>query len=178
MRQRIFATASLLAAGFALTAAPVLAEQAAHFGGSAQLDYQEAFRERDRQTMLRGLNTEIAFRIETDVHDRLSFTGKVCYGCHGFELDQASLEARPHPLANLQVGRLPVPFGEFSLRHDPTSHNLPTKPIAYEMGRMARYGPSEFNLGVLPVPYVDNAAVFFGNKWAGISQFIQQKSGG
>jgi hypothetical protein len=120
---------------------------------------------------LQGLTTEIALKVDADVSDELSFSGKVCHGCHGFEVDRAYVDYAPHDLFNVKAGRVPVPFGEFNTRHDPSNHKTSSKPLPYAMGHMARYQSNQFNLGVLPVPYVDQGAVVYGNAWP--TDFLQ-----
>jgi hypothetical protein len=66
---------------------------------------------------------------------------------------------------NFRVGRFIPAFGDFPLRHDPANHRTSDKPLPYDMGRMLRL--REFNLGVLPAPYVDQGAEVNGTHWFG-----------
>ena len=56
-------------------------------------------------------------------------------------------------------------FGDFPLRHDPANHRTSDKPLPYDMGRMLRM--REYNMGVLPSPYVDQGAEINGTHWFG-----------
>lgn len=107
-----------------------------------------------------GLNAEVAFKVVADVSEHVSASAKVCFGCHGFMADMAYFDYTVVDAFNLRVGRFPVPFGEFYLRHDPANHRSATKPLPYEMGRMLRR--NQFNLAVLPEPYPDNGVELFG----------------
>ena len=75
---------------------------------------------------------------------------------------QDYLAARRCPAEQTTPGRIGVPFGDISVRYDPTSHRSVSKPLMYEMGRMAYYGREYFNLGVVPQPYVDTGIVAYG----------------
>jgi hypothetical protein len=66
---------------------------------------------------------------------------------------------------NIRVGRFTPAFGDFPLRHDPANHRTADKPLPYDMGRMLRL--REFNLGVLPAPYVDQGLEINGTHWFG-----------
>ena len=157
----------LLVAGWAVAGflPSVAAAQDVTLSGSASLDYQSALRSENRDTLLQTLNPEIALKVDVSVHDVLSFTGKICYGCHGLEIASARTDIELHQAANFQVGRMPIPFGEFTTRYDAANHRTASKPLPYMMGHMVRYRATEFNLGVLPIPYVDNAVVFHGSVW-------------
>jgi hypothetical protein len=107
-----------------------------------------------------GLNAEANFKVVAEVQDHVSASAKVCYGCHGFMADMAYFDWTVVEPFNVRVGRFPVPFGEFYLRHDPANHRSATKPLPYEMGRMLRR--NQYNLAVLPEPYPDNGVELFG----------------
>ncbi|MFT3842094.1 MAG: hypothetical protein QM723_34200 [Myxococcaceae bacterium] len=111
---------------------------------------------------INGLGLEAAVKAVVDVGHGVSFSAKVCGGCHGIEVDQAYGEALIHPRFNLRAGRINVPFGEFNVRHDPVNFTTPSKPLPYAMGDLLYYGPSQFNLGVVPAPFIDNGAEVFG----------------
>jgi hypothetical protein len=66
---------------------------------------------------------------------------------------------------NFRVGRFNPAFGDFPLRHDPANHRTSDKPLPYDMGRMLRL--REWNLGVLPSPYVDQGIEIDGTHWFG-----------
>lgn len=136
--------------------------------GSAFADYwwtsSEAARNASQSgwTGLTGFTPEAALKLEADVHESLSFTVRACLSCHGLEVDRVHMDFTPTTFFNVQAGRIGVPFGEMSIRYDPTSHRSVSKPLIYEMGRMAYYGPNAFNLGVVPQPYVETGVVIYG----------------
>jgi hypothetical protein len=108
----------------------------------------------------KGFNGEAAFKLVADVSPTVSASVKVCYGCHDFQADQAHMDWTPTDAFNVRLGRFPVPFGEFYLRHDPANHRSVSKPLPYEMGRMLRR--DAYNLTVLPEPYPDNGIELYG----------------
>lgn len=110
-----------------------------------------------------GFTTEAALKVSADVGDHVSAQVKACFGCHGFELGMAFVDFRVADELNLRVGRFSPSFGEFPLRHDPANHHTVDKPLVYDMGRMLRMG--EWNLGVLPIPYVDQGIEVSGTHW-------------
>lgn len=156
--------ARTLPLALALAAVPAGAAEI-HFSGSAYADYLGLSDSKARASTLSGLTPEVALKVEADVHESLSFAGKVCFGCHGLEVERAYMEFTPRPWLNVQAGRLAVPFGDFSQRADPANHRTASKPLPFEMGRMAYYGPKSFNLGVVPAPYVDNGVMVYGQAW-------------
>ncbi len=135
--------------------------------GSAYIDYWYLSSEEARAASLQPITPEAAIKIEVDVHENVSFSARMCFGCHGIEIDRAHIDFTPSQYFNVQLGRVGVPFGEFSVRYDPTSHRTVSKPLIYEMGRMPYYGKNHFNLGVVPMPYVDTGAVVYGQVWFG-----------
>ncbi len=137
--------------------------------GTAYVDYWFLSSPAARSASLSPLTPEAALKIEVDVHENLSFSGRLCFGCHGLEVDRAHIDFTPSQYFNIQAGRIGVPFGEFSVRYDPTSHRSVSKPLIYEMGRMPYYGRGGFNLGVVPTPYVDTGVVVYGQLWLGES---------
>ncbi len=139
----------------------------ANVAGTAYVDYWYLSSPMARGTSLSPLTPEAALKIEVDVHENLSFSGRICFGCHGLEVDRAHIDFTPSQYFNIQAGRVGVPFGEFSVRYDPTSHRSVSKPLIYEMGRMPYYGRGGFNLGVVPTPYVDTGLVLYGQLWFG-----------
>lgn len=112
---------------------------------------------------INGLTFEVAQKAVAEVGHGVSFTVKACGGCHGLEVDQGFGEVRLKRAFNVRVGRLNVPFGEFTLRHDPANFSTPSKPLPYAMGDMLEYGREAFNLGIVPAPYVDNGVEAFGS---------------
>lgn len=112
---------------------------------------------------INGLTFEVAQKVVAEVGHGVSFTVKACGGCHGLEVDQGFGEVRLKRAFNVRVGRLNVPFGEFTLRHDPANFSTPSKPLPYAMGDMLEYGREAFNLGIVPAPYVDNGVEAFGS---------------
>ena len=112
-----------------------------------------------------SLTLEFAQKVVVDVTKDVNVNVKVCFGCHGVELDQGYAEAHVRDWLSIRTGRFNVPLGEFNVRHDPANYNAPSKPLPYAMGDMLRYRPSEFNLSVVPTPYSDNGIEFFGTFW-------------
>jgi hypothetical protein len=135
--------------------------------GSASLDYRSVSGPTAPQNPsvlgINGLTLEVAQKVVVDVGHGVSFTAKACGGCHGLELDQAYGEVHFKPLFNFRVGRINVPFGEFTVRHDPSNFSTPSKPLPYAMGDMLNYSREGFNLGIVPAPYVDNGLEVFGS---------------
>jgi hypothetical protein len=99
------------------------------------------------------------------VSSHVSANVKVCYGCHGFELDMGYLDYRLVDELNVRVGRFSPSFGAFNLRHDPANHYLSDKPLPYDMGRMLR--ARDWNQGVLPSPFPDTGIEINGTRWFG-----------
>jgi hypothetical protein len=166
--------ARLLALALALAALLSIALPASaierNFAGSAQLDYHfvptaHAARAYDRA--FDGFTTELSGKLAVDLSDSLSANFKVCYGCHGFEVDMMYFDARASDELNLRVGRFSPSFGAFNLRHDPANHRLSDKPLPYDMGRMLRM--RAWNQGVLPAPFPDNGIELNGTHWFGNS---------
>ena len=118
-------------------------------------------------TTFEGFTLEAAVKVAVDISDHLSANVKVCYGCHGFELDMAYFDYRVADELNLRAGRFSPSFGAFNLRHDPANHPLSDKPLPYDMGRMLRKG--DWNNGVLPSPFPTNGVEIDGTHWMGAS---------
>jgi hypothetical protein len=114
-----------------------------------------------------GLTLELAQKVVLDVSKSVNVNVKVCYGCHGVELDQGYAELHWKDALSLRAGRINVPIGEFNARHDPANYSAPSKPLPYAMGDLLYYRANEFNLGVVPTPYSDNGAEMFGSFWLG-----------
>jgi hypothetical protein len=138
---------------------------AVNFAGSAYVDYWYANSPSAAKASLMGITPEAAVKMEVDINETLSFSARVCFSCHGLEIDRAHVDWTPTPAFNVQAGRIGVPFGEMSVRYDPTSHRSVSKPLIYDMGRMGYYGRTAFNLGVVPQPYVDTGVVVYGQVW-------------
>ena len=118
-----------------------------------------------------GLTYEASLKIEVDVHEDVSFSAKACAGCHGIELQHIHVEYMPSPRFNVQAGRLTLPFGEYSNRIEQAGHRTVSAPLIYDMGRMAYGERSAMNLGVIPLPYVDNGVLIYGQFFiAGVIQ--------
>ena len=135
--------------------------------GSVQEGYLYVPTAEDNTADLDGFTTELSLKISADASDHVSAQAKVCFGCHGFELGMAFADIRVADELNFRVGRFSPSFGEFPLRHDPANHATVDKPLPYDMGRMVRL--REWNMSVLPIPYVDNGLEINGTHWFGDS---------
>ncbi len=150
---------------------PAIADEERNFAGSAQLDYHLVASEPTAvaapgpSTTFEGFTVEAAVKAAIDVSDHLSANVKVCYGCHGFELDMAYFDFRVADELNIRAGRFSPSFGAFNLRHDPANHMTSDKPLPYDMGRMLRKG--DWNNGVLPSPFPTNGVELNGTHWMG-----------
>lgn len=137
-----------------------------NFAGSAQLDYLAVPTSIDaRGFTFDGFTTELAVKLAVDFTENFSANVKICYGCHGFETDMAYVDMRVADELNFRVGRMNPAFGDFLLRHDPANHRANSKPLPYDMGRMLRR--PEWNMSILPAPYVDNGLEVNGTHWFG-----------
>lgn len=142
--------------------------QERNFAGSAQLNYQYVPTEEvGRDITFDGFTTEMSLKLAMDFSEHVSANVKLCFGCHGFELDMAFVDLRAADELNFRVGRFNPAFGEFPLRHDVANHRTNDKPLPYDMGRMLRL--REWNMSVLPAPYVDNGIEINGTHWFGDS---------
>jgi hypothetical protein len=152
----------------ALAATAVLAAGRASAGakttvsGTAYVDYWGM----DSKPMARaspsGMTIDAMVKMGVDVTDDLTFSAKACYSCHGVEFDNVMIDWMPSTKLNVQAGRIPVPFGEFSNRVDPSGHKTVSAPLIYDMGRMIYGEKSAMNLGVLPLPYSDTGVLLYG----------------
>lgn len=139
-----------------------------NFAGSLQTNYLWVATDRDaREQTYDGFTNELSLKVAVDFSDHVSANVKMCYGCHGVEVDMAFADLRVADELNFRIGRFNPAFGDFPLRHDPANHRTADKPLPYDMGRMLRL--HEYNLGVLPVPYVDQGLEVNGTHWFGNS---------
>lgn len=158
-------TALVLCACFGLHATPVHAQDQ-NFAGSIQANYLWVPTDDDaRKQTFDAFSNELSIKVAVDLSDRVSANVKLCHGCHGVEVDMAFTDLRVLDELNFRVGRFNPAFGDFPLRHDPANHRTADKPLPYDMGRMLRM--REFNLGVLPSPYVDTGLEVNGTHWFG-----------
>ena len=137
-----------------------------NFAGSVQLDYMAVPTEDvARKQTLDGATVELSLKLAMDFGDHVSSNVKVCVACHGLEVGMAFFDLRVADELNLRVGRFTPAFGEFPLRHDPANHRTSDKPLPYDMGRMLRI--QEWNMSVLPAPWVDNGIELNGTHFFG-----------
>ncbi len=138
-----------------------------NLAGSVQLDYLAVPTEDTaRDQALDGATVELSLKLAMDFGDDVSGSVKVCVACHGLEVGMAYFDVRVADELGFRVGRFTPAFGNFPLRHDPANHRTSDKPLPYDMGRMLRI--REWNMSVLPAPWVDNGievggAHFFGD---------------
>jgi hypothetical protein len=128
--------------------------------GSLFVDYGWVSSDAARRTSVSSFTPEAALKLDAALGEEVAFTGKACVGCHGFDVAQAQLEWTPSRRLGVTAGRILVPFGDFSERADPAGHRTASKPLIYDMGRMAYR--SHLNSGVLPMPYSDTGALVSG----------------
>lgn len=143
-----------------------------NFAGSAQLDYffvptTPINDPAHGQYAFDGFTLEASEKLAADVSDHFSANVKICFGCHGFELDMAYVDFRVWDELNFRAGRFSPSFGGFNLRHDVGNHKLSDKPLPYDMGRMIRL--RDWNLGVIPSPFPDTGLEVNGTHWFGNS---------
>jgi hypothetical protein len=158
----------ILIGGVMLASLPSANGQERNFAGSVQGAYlyaKDMNGEPARQRALDGFTTEMSAKLTVDFGEHVSTAVKVCFGCHGFEVGMAFVDLTVVDELRFRVGRFSPSFGEFVLRHDPANHRTVDKPLVYDMGRMLR--GTEFNYGVLPMPYVDNGVEIAGTHWFG-----------
>jgi hypothetical protein len=144
--------------------------QETNFAGSIQTNYMWVPTDADaRRQAFDGFTNELSLKAAVDLDDHISANVKLCYGCHGVELDMAFVDLRVVDALSFRVGRFNPAFGDFPLRHDPANHRTADKPLPYDMGRMLRM--REWNMGVIPSPYVDQGLEINGMHWFG--RFLQ-----
>ena len=150
-----------------LSAASVAEGGRWNWSGSITLDHTTILDAPDDEETLTNTGATVEWSLKTtvDVSDHLTINTRLCTACHGLTVDQAYAEIRLDPKVALEVGRINVPFGDFYLRHDPANDVFLSKPLPYAMGHMLRFQSTRFNLGVVPMPYVDQGAAAFGDVW-------------
>jgi hypothetical protein len=132
-----------------------------NFAGSIQLDYMAVPSESvGRQIALDAATAEVSMKVTQDFGDNVSASIKLCVACHGIEAGMAFFDLRVADELNFRVGRFTPQFGSFPIRYDPANHRTSDKPLPYDMGRMLRF--SEWNMGILPSPWVDNGIELSG----------------
>ncbi len=132
-----------------------------NFAGSIQLDYMAVPSESvGRQIALDAATAEVSMKVTQDFGDNVSASIKLCVACHGIEAGMAFFDLRVADELNFRVGRFTPQFGSFPIRYDPANHRTSDKPLPYDMGRMLRF--SEWNMGILPSPWVDNGLEICG----------------
>ena len=162
-----FVRAAIPAAAVLLATMPTAAVAARwNWSGSGTLDYLRLLPAHGADALvLAGANAEWSLKATVEASEKVSITARLCTACHGLTVDQAYAEIKLAPHANLQAGRFTVPFGDFYQRYDPASDVFLSEPLPYAMGHMLRFQPDHFNLGVVPMPYADQGASFFGDVW-------------
>jgi hypothetical protein len=140
--------------------------QASNFAGSIQTNYMYVPTDDEaRRLGFDGFTNELSLKVAVDLTDHVSANVKLCYGCHGVEAAMAFVDLRAIDELNVRVGRFTPSFGDFPLRVDPANHRTSDKPLPYDMGRMLRM--TEWNMSVLPAPYVDQGVELNGTHWFG-----------
>ncbi len=172
MSERMLLRLATAALGLALLApGGAQAKVDANVSGSIYVD-QGIFSNRAAAANTVGTTTpDGSLKVTVDVHEEITFSAKVCFGCHGLEMDHLSVEYTPKSWFNVSAGRVVVPFGEYSNRYDPSSHKTADAPLIFDMGRMPYWQQNGWNEGVIPVPYVDTGVVLYGQTW--ISDILQ-----
>jgi hypothetical protein len=136
--------------------------------GSIQLDYLSVPTDRpSRDLGLDAMTVELSLKMAVDFNDHASASVKMCYACHGLEVGMAFIDLRYRDELSFRVGRFTPSFGNFPVRHDPANHRTSDKPLPYDMGRMLRL--QEWNMSVLPAPWVDNGIEVGGTHFFGDS---------
>jgi len=139
-----------------------------NFAGSVQLDYLAVPTQKvGRELSLDGATVELSLKLAMDFDKKVSSNVKMCVACHGLEIGMAFFDIRVADQLNFRVGRFTPQFGSFPVRHDPANHRTSDKPLPYDMGRMLRL--REFNMSILPAPWVDNGLEIGGTQFMGES---------
>jgi len=166
---RHLAVAGGLTAALALllAAAPALAGTSVSANGSAYVDEWWISGKAAALRAPASVSIEGAIKMGVDVNDDVSFSTKVCFSCHGLELESLAFEYMPSSAFNVQAGRISVPFGEYHARVDQSGHKTSSAPLIYDMGRAAYFEKGAMNMGVLPMPYVDSGVLVYGQRFLG-----------
>ncbi len=161
-RAAVAALALLLAPG-----APPAEAARWMFSGTASMQYRDLLDVPDDEEPLGKLGAvaEWSLKMRVEVSDRVAASARLCSACHDLTINHAFAEIRLAPRVTLEAGRIEVPFGDFWQRHDPASDAFLSKPLPYAMGHMLRYQADRMNLGVLPMPYVDEGAAISADWW-------------
>jgi hypothetical protein len=159
---RSFALGLLLAAPLAALAGP-----SAAFSGSVYVDSWVVPGSAGNIHGTPGITTDGSIKLGIDINDNLSFSAKACLSCHGVEFEHANIDFAPKQWFNVQVGRIAVPFGEYSNRVDQSGHKTSSAPLIYDMGRMAYGDRSNFNGPIVMLPYVDTGLLVYGQFFLG-----------
>jgi hypothetical protein len=122
--------------------------------------------ERDPMTE-EGFTGEFSMGATYHMDKRFTVTVRACVGCHSFELESAYFDWEANTTWSFRAGRIPVPFGGFTRRTNPAHVESGTKPLPYIMGGMVR--GAQFNLGIVPAPFIDNGAAATATVWLGSS---------
>jgi hypothetical protein len=169
MRSHYLVIAALLAAFLAFVSPAQAIDHT--FAGSAQIDYLAVPTQPSGDAnggtgnTLDGFTLEATMKVTADITSHLSANVKVCYGCHGFEMDMAYFDLRVADELNFRLGRFSPSFGSFNLRHDVANQKLSDKPLPYDMGRMLRN--TGWGYSILPSPFPDNGFEVDGTHWFG-----------
>lgn len=172
MRLSVRLCVAAVSAGLLLQAGEARADEfQRNLAGSVQLDYLAVPTERvGRDLSLDGATVELSLKLAMDFNKHVSSNVKMCVACHGLEIGMAFFDIRVADQLNFRVGRFTPQFGNFPARHDPANHRTSDKPLPYDMGRMLRL--REWNMSVLPAPWVDNGLEIGGTQFFGTSARI------
>ncbi|MCG8555403.1 MAG: hypothetical protein MJD61_08980 [Proteobacteria bacterium] len=149
-------------------ALPEAASQDRSIAGSVQVGYLHVLderRARSERQIFDGPIGEVTLKMSVDFSEQIAAQIKLCYGCHGFEVDMGYIDVYVADELNLRIGRFNPAFGDFPLRHDPANHKTIDKPLPYAMGKMLYR--EDYGLGILPSPYVDTGIEVNGTHWFG-----------
>jgi hypothetical protein len=155
------------ALGLLLAAGGASASQGVAVSGSFYVDNWIIPQGASRARATQGLTPDGSLKVGIDVNEDLSFSAKACLSCHGLEMEHAAFDYQPKLWFNVQLGRLAVPFGEYSNRVDQSGHKTASAPLIYDMGRMAYGDRANFNGPVIMLPYVDTGVLVYGQFFIG-----------
>lgn len=155
-----------LAIGLVAASAPSAQAARWAFSGTASLQYRDLLEVPDEEPLGKlGAVAEWSMKARVEVSEHVAASARLCSACHGLTVNHAFAEIRLAPRLTLEAGRIEVPFGDFWQRQDPASDAFLSKPLPYAMGHMLRYQADRMNLGVLPIPYVDEGATLSADWW-------------